>query len=174
MLSESAKDIAGYEGKYAITTDGRVYSHSRVDVRGKLRKGRWLKPRKHSGGYLQVSVCDEGIVKQLYVHRLVAAAFIDNPNSHPQVNHINGIKADNSVSNLEWVTPSQNLLHAHETGLKVPTKGWSGGLRHAKLTAEQVAEIRECKSMSQAEMARKYGVDPSQISNIINNKRWVI
>lgn len=113
MLSENAKDIAGYEGKYAITTDGRVYSHSRVDTRGKLRKGRWLKPREHGGGYLQVSLCDKGKVKQLYIHRLVAITFIDNPRSHPQVNHINGIKTDNNTSNLEWVTPSQNMLHAH-------------------------------------------------------------
>ncbi|ELH4364661.1 HNH endonuclease [Salmonella enterica] len=172
MLSENAKDIAGYEGKYAITTDGRVYSHSRVDTRGKLRKGRWLKPREHGGGYLQVSLCDKGKVKQRYIHRLVAITFIDNPRSHPQVNHINGIKTDNNTSNLEWVTPSQNMLHAHESGLQVAIKG--EGHYRAKLTTEQVSEIRSCKSMSRSDMARKYGVDPSQISNIINNKRWVI
>ncbi|MEW0227966.1 NUMOD4 domain-containing protein [Escherichia coli] len=51
MLSETAKDIAGYEGKYSVTTDGRVYSHSRVDARGRLQKGRWLKPVNHSDGY---------------------------------------------------------------------------------------------------------------------------
>lgn len=53
MLSETAKDIAGYEGKYSVTTDGRVYSHSRVDACGRLQKGRWLKPVNHSDGQTQ-------------------------------------------------------------------------------------------------------------------------
>ncbi|EGJ5878848.1 endodeoxyribonuclease [Salmonella enterica] len=172
MLSETAKDIAGYEGKYSVTTDGRVYSHSRVDACGRLQKGRWLKPVNHSDGYLYVNLRDKGTLKKHYIHRVVAAAFIDNPNSLPQVNHINGIKSDNRVDNLEWVTPSQNMLHAHESGLQVAIKG--EGHYRAKLTTEQVSEIRSCKSMSRSDMARKYGVDPSQISNIINNKRWVI
>lgn len=172
MLSETAKDIEGYEGKYAVTTDGRVYSHSRVDARGKLRKGRWLKPIEHDGGYLQEALCDKGKVKKHFIHRLVASAFIDNPNSLPEVNHINGIKSDNRVENLEWVTRSQNMVHASKSGLLISSKGE----RHyrAKLTTEQVSDIRACKSMSQADMAREYGVDPSTISAIVNNKIWII
>ncbi|EEH8832564.1 hypothetical protein FVC22_18080 [Salmonella enterica] len=81
MLSETAKDIAGYEGKYSVTTDGRVYSHSRVDACGRLQKGRWLKPVNHSDGYLYVNLRDKGTLKKHYIHRVVADAFIDNPNS---------------------------------------------------------------------------------------------
>ncbi|HCN5579784.1 TPA: HNH endonuclease [Escherichia coli] len=172
MLSETAKDIAGYEGKYSVTTDGRVYPHSRVDSRGRLQKGRWLKPVNHSDGYLYVNLRDKGALKKHYIHRLVAAAFIDNPNSLPQVNHINGIKSDNRVDNLEWVTGCQNMVHASKSGLLNPISGE----RHycAKLTTEQVKEIRACKSMSQREMARMYGVSKATIAGILNYKTWVI
>lgn len=102
----------------------------------------------------------------------MAAAFIDNPNSLPQVNHINGIKSDNRVDNLEWVTGCQNMVHASKSGLLNPISGE----RHycAKLTTEQVKEIRACKSMSQREMARMYGVSKATIAGILNNKTWII
>ncbi|MDK9365350.1 NUMOD4 motif-containing HNH endonuclease [Lelliottia wanjuensis] len=171
MLSESAKDIAGYEGKYAVTTDGRVYSHSRVDDGGKLRKGRWLKSNIDGYGYLQVSLYSQGVAKKHKVHRLVAEAFIGNPQLHPQINHINGIKTNNDVSNLEWVTVQQNILHAFANGL-MSSKGEKNG--RAKLTMEQVKEIRDSKSMTQAGIAKKYGVSPAIISLVVNNKIWII
>lgn len=171
MLSETAKDIAGYEGKYSVTTDGRVYSHSRVDAYGRLQKGRWLKPIVHSDGYMYVNLREKEKTKQLYIHRLVAITFIDNLDSLPQVNHINGIKSDNRVENLEWVTGSQNMVHASKSGFLNPISGE----RHycAKLSTEQVKEIRACKSMSQREMARMYGVSKATISGILNNKTWI-
>ncbi|MBY6247574.1 NUMOD4 domain-containing protein [Citrobacter werkmanii] len=171
MLSESAKDIAGYEGKYAVTTDGRVYSHSRVDDGGKLRKGRWLKSNVDGYGYLQVSLYSEGVAKKHKVHRLVAEAFISNPQLYSQVNHIDGIKANNDVSNLEWVTAQQNILHAFTNGL-MSANGSKNG--RAKLTMDQVKEIRDCKSMTQTGMAKKYGVSTATISCIVNNKAWII
>ncbi|AGQ74983.1 endodeoxyribonuclease [Salmonella enterica subsp. enterica serovar Lubbock] len=171
MLSESAKDIAGYEGKYAVTTDGRVYSHSRVDDGGKLRKGRWLKPNVDGYGYLQVSLYSEGVAKKHKVHRLVAETFIDNKKLCPQVNHKNGIKTDNNVSNLEWVTAQQNILHAFSNSL-MSSKGEKNG--RAKLTMDQVKEIRDCKSMTKTGIAKQYGVSTATISCIVNNKSWVI
>lgn len=171
MLSESAKDIAGYEGKYAITTDGRVYSHSRVDDAGRLRKGRWLKSNVDGYGYLQVSLFSEGVGKKHKVHRLVAEAFISNPQLCSQVNHISGIKTNNDVSNLEWVTAQQNILHAFTNGL-MSANGENNG--RSKLTMDQVKEIRACKSMTKISIAKKYGVSPSTISDIVNNKTWII
>lgn len=171
MLSESAKDIAGYEGKYAITTDGRVYSHSRVDDTGRLRKGRWLKSNVDGYGYLQVSLFSGGVGKKHKVHRLVAEAFISNPQLCSQVNHISGIKTNNDVSNLEWVTAQQNILHAFTNGL-MSANGENNG--RSKLTMDQVKEIRSCKSMTKTSIAKKYGVSPSTISDIVNNKTWII
>lgn len=76
-----------------------------------------LKPIVEKKGYLHVNLYKNGIRKSIKVHRLVAIAYIDNSNSYPQVNHINGIKDDNRVENLEWCNNSQNQIHAYNNGL---------------------------------------------------------
>ncbi|EOY8024275.1 HNH endonuclease [Salmonella enterica] len=86
------------------------------------------------------------------MHRLVAEAFIDNQKLCPQVNHKNGIKTDNNVSNLEWVTAQQNILHAFSNSLMSFTGEKNG---RAKLTMDQVKEIRDCKSMTKTSIAKK-------------------
>jgi hypothetical protein len=86
--------------------------------------GRVLKPFKSKSGYLNVYIySDEGKKKGFRVNRLVAISHIDNPNNKPQVNHIDGNKLNNTVKNLEWVTPKENMQHAHKTGLINPKKG---------------------------------------------------
>ena len=76
MLSENAKDIEGYEGLYAITNDGRVYSHSRVNLRGCLIKGRWLKHNHNVNGYKYVCLYKDGVKKNILIHKLVASHFV--------------------------------------------------------------------------------------------------
>ena len=97
------KDIKGYEGLYKVTDKGEVIS---------VRRGKMLKPQKKRKGYLFVILCNNKHRRRFYVHRLVAEAFIENPCSKEQVNHINGVKNDNRVSNLEWVTAKENIFHA--------------------------------------------------------------
>ena len=92
------KDVKGFEGLYQISSLGQVKS---------LRRNKILKPKKHRCGYLIVDLCNNG-EKTRYIHRLVAEAFIPNPNNLPQVNHIDENKKNNSVNNLEWCTPKYN------------------------------------------------------------------
>lgn len=109
MAISELKDIEGYEGIYKISKDGKVFS---------LYKNSYLIPQNHPGGYLLVGLCKNGKKNHRTTHRLVAKAFIDNPLNKKEVNHINGIKTDNRVENLEWVTRCENELHAYKIGLK--------------------------------------------------------
>lgn len=105
------KEIPGYPG-YSVTTDGRVWSHPKF--RGAIKhSGKWLTPHTIKGGYLRVrlSVHDR---KRVVVHRLVAMAFIPNPDNLPEVDHIDGNKANNDVSNLRWVSKQQNQKLMYE------------------------------------------------------------
>jgi hypothetical protein len=100
-----------YEG-YQASNEGRVKSFKR-------KQEKILTQRKHYKGYLQVHLRVHGTDITAKTHRLVAEAFIPNPNNLPQVNHINGDKTDNRVDNLEWCTQNENMKHAYENGLKV-------------------------------------------------------
>lgn len=104
-----ARPISNFEGLYSITQDGKVYSH----IRKKYLKG-WIMPK----GYRSVRLYKNEKPHSLMVHRLVATAWIDNPHKKQQVNHIDGDKTNNVVSNLEWCTASENIRHADKTGLR--------------------------------------------------------
>lgn len=98
---------------------------------------RKLKPRKDKYGYYHVHLHIKSFDKNPTVHRLVAKAFIPNPENKPQVNHINGDKGDNCVENLEWCTQSENVKHAYKTGLKRP----SGGETPSPIKCVETGEI---------------------------------
>ena len=107
------KDIEGYEGLYQVSNLGKVKS---LNYR-RSGKEKLLKPNIRKDGYLQVSLCKNKKVKKILIHRLVAMVFIpnDDPTNKTEVNHISEIKSDNSVWNLEWVTPKQNANHGTRT-----------------------------------------------------------
>ena len=106
--SEVWKDIAGYEGLYKVSDKGNVYSVERKDSRGNKCGGRTLKPRYDKDGYLRVTLYKDGKEKKKVIHRLVAEAFIHNPNKYPEVNHKDENKSNNELSNLEWCTRKYN------------------------------------------------------------------
>lgn len=163
------KDIDGFPN-YKISSTGSVYSvHS-----NKLMKLH-LRGTRADNKYLVVCVSKEGIQKNLSIHRLVAQAFIPNPENLPCVNHIDGNKFNNDVSNLEWCTYSENNYHAFRTGLKHIPSGVTNKL--CKLTYDDVVWIKNniilgSKEFGTRPIARKYGVDHTVIKDIFRDNKY--
>lgn len=166
LPDEIWRDIVDYGGKYQVSNFARVRSL----YRGKTRL---IKPDIIHTGYLRVTLYKDGKTKNHYVHVLVAQAFIPNPEGKRQVNHIDGNKTNNRVENLEWLTPSENIQHAFETGLS------KSGCEHgrAKFTAEQVREIRRDCVPGDPELgfkpfARKFNVTPKIIRDAFYRRSY--
>ena len=105
-MKEIWKDIKDYEGLYQVSNLGRVK---------RITTGRVLKPLKHANGYLMVKLSKNSIVYTKTTHRLVAEAFIPNPEHKSEINHIDENKTNNNVSNLEWMTRKENINHGTRT-----------------------------------------------------------
>ena len=160
------KDIKGYEGLYKIDDKGNVYS---CITNSSRRKG-IMKPQSKNG-YLTIGLYKDKKYKNYLIHRLVAQAFISNPNNLKEVNHIDGNKHNNRVQNLEWCTGSQNVKHSYEHGLH-PRLCGEKNVAH-KLTWKDVHEIRGIyKDVSCTELSKKYNVSASTIRDIKNNRIW--
>lgn len=100
--------IKGYEQEYSIDREGNVFG---------FKRGKYLSTRLNKG-YTVVGLCKNNRMKTHKIHRLIATQFIPNPDGKATVNHINGIKTDNRIENLEWATQQENDSHAHKNGLK--------------------------------------------------------
>lgn len=103
------KDIPNYEGLYKVSNMGEIFG---------FKRNRKLTPCNGKDGYKILKLCKSGNVKTVYIHRVVASAFLGETKGNMQVNHMNGIKTDNRASNLEYCTLHQNLLHSYKMGLK--------------------------------------------------------
>lgn len=161
MEEEIWKDVVGFEELYQVSSLGRIKSF-------KKKNEKILKPYLDKNGYTNIGFCRKTRSKRYLLHRIVAIAFIPNPDNLPQVNHKDGNKQNNAKNNLEWSTPSENTQHSYDTGLKP-----KGSKHHnAKLTENQVLEIRESKSLHR-DLAEKYKVSSGLISNIKNRKKWI-
>lgn len=115
-MIEKWKDIAGYEGIYEVSNLGRIKTVARVDRAGKPVPER-IRSNVEVHGYLYCELWKDNHSKRFAVHRLVASAFIPNPEGKPEVNHIDGNKKNNVISNLEWCTYSENAYHAFKNNL---------------------------------------------------------
>jgi len=167
--------IKDYEGIYQVSNLGRIRSLDRTlpTARGRNQTffGRILRPNIHNDGYHARSLQKCGKITIKLVHRIVAAAFIGEPSDGMEVNHKNGDKSDNSIDNLEYLTPSQNCIHAHRTGLRVSPKGSES--RNSILTENDVTEIVSLfgkKTMK--DIAKQFGVHDTTVNCIAKGKTW--
>jgi uncharacterized protein YerC len=131
LQKEIWKDIPGFEGKYQVSNLGRVKSFVYRRNKTTIRK------LPISNNYYRLLLCKNGKYESFYIHRLIADAFIPNPKNKKYVNHKDGNKLNNDISNLEWVTSAENSHHAWATGLN--TKIYS----HSKQDAQKVLVLRK-------------------------------
>ena len=151
---ETFVEIEGFE-KYEVSNLGKVRN---------IKSGRVLKTSLNNNGYLRLFLCKNNKRKHLYLHRIIATAFIDNPDEKPCVNHIDENKLNNDLSNLEWCTVRENAIHGTRTK------------RVAEKLSQKVIQLdlndnilNVFKSMRQAE--RETGIDATSISACCNGKR---
>ena len=157
------KEITGYEGLYSITKDGRVWSHY---------SDGFIKTRLNDWGYKMARLYKNKKVKTLCIHKLLGTVFIDNPENKPQINHKNGIKTDNRIENLEWVTRSENVKHSYDIGLQGCNHGEYSG--KAKLEESQVIEIKQMLRNNETlkSISKRFGVSIGAISHIKHERTW--
>ena len=161
--------------RYLISNKGRIKILSTLEDKKVFVK---------DDGYIATTL-GNGKQSYKYVHRLVAEAFIKNKHNKPQVNHINGIKGDNRAENLEWMTPSENIRHAIDTGLlkykkkeeSIKKSKHSKGedVNGSKLNAEKVIEIRvlwESGDYKKVQLAKMFNVNESTIRDVITRRQW--
>ena len=144
------KDIKGYEGKYAVTSCGKVWRYI---------SEKFLSPRITKCGYCEVQLCNNGRSKQFRIHRLVAETYIDNPENKPEVNHKDENKLNNCINNLEWSTPKENVNY---------------GTRSQRVSQKKSKSIY-CKELNQTfssmtEAQKQTGVNRGLISRCCNGK----
>ena len=158
---EEWRDIKGFEGRYQASALGRIRS---------LRSLKIIKPCNASRGYVLVTLYFDGGRKSVNVHRLIAAAFLPNPDNLPSVNHKDLDKKNNVSSNLEWVTAKENSLHASARGaMAVGARNWN-----TKLSTDQVLQIRSMLKAGHTKtfIGEVHGVHRTTVLNIAKGKVW--
>lgn len=173
-MQEAWRDIEGYGGFYQISNLGRVKSRGKQCAVSEKRDIIRATSLTHDG-YVKVRLLHRGMDKTARVHRLVAEAFLPNPENKPTVNHIDGNKQNNAADNLEWADRTEQMAHAYALGLKAPLCG--SAQPNAKLTDEQVRDIRDLyvpydKCRGTVALSKKYGVSNRVIGLIVRGMSY--
>jgi hypothetical protein len=171
VTGETWRPVVGWENHYSVSDHGRV---RREQPGPHTYVGRLLRPSRTKRGYLAVRLCCPGSVEEKrvspYVHRLVLAAFRGTCPEGYEANHIDADRANNDLSNLEYVTKSQNTRHMYVLGRRC-LRGENGPNAH--LTTAAARTIRRLRGVVLGkDLAARFGVSPSQVSNIQLGRAW--
>lgn len=159
-MEEVWKDVVGYEGIYKISNHGRLKSFHHN------KSGRVMANRQNRRGYLIIDLSKNGVVHTTTLHRLVANAFIPNPENKPEVNHIDTNKANNCVDNLEWVTSKENMEHAALNGLLSYQKEICVSVAQYSLAGDFIKKF-DCI----ADVEKETGISHRKISDCLHGRR---
>ncbi|MEB5649029.1 NUMOD4 motif-containing HNH endonuclease [Mammaliicoccus sciuri] len=187
-MKEIWKDVPGYEGYYQASNLGRIKSLERkveyINQEDRILKEKIMKLNPTSRGYIRISLCKKGRSRSHFVHRLIVSAFIGESNL--QVNHIDGVKTNNNIENLEYVTPQENVSHAVRIGLiknsskineKLIIKDYKNGFRLRQLekkykTSHQdirkVLKANDIEIESKGIRRRRYEIDELVLKQLID------
>lgn len=177
-MIEEWRDVIGYESRYEVSSIGRVRSKSYLK-HGRNRYGdisyftmpKIIATPLNNDGYSSMCLSMLGVRTTAVVHRLVAQAFIPNPDNLPQVNHIDSNRANNRVENLEWVTNQQNVQHSYDSG-----SNSNKGEKHPRkvLTDDIVRQIREMwrHGLSVINIGKSLGFNRSTVSKVVHGDNW--
>lgn len=168
-------DIKWYEWLYSIYRDGRVWSYPREWIKwsGSCKNGRFLKKWMSSSWYFSVALCKNWIPISHLIHRLLLEHFVENPENKEEVNHINWIRTDNRVENLEWCTSKENSQHSYHVLKRKPSHLWRfWGLHHRSKKVLQVDKLwNNVKTFwSTYEAQRETGYSQSGVSACARGK----
>ena len=169
-MMEIWKPIKNYENLYEISNLGRIRKIGGKNQFGNYKVDKMITPYKNEKGYLRVGLSKNNQRKVIKLHRLVAEAYIPNPDNLPEINHKDGNKLHNCVDNLEWCTHKQNIKHSWENNLskaKYSKENFSS--KKVKQYDKDLNFIKEWNCMSDVE--RELGISTSHISQVCNGKR---
>jgi hypothetical protein len=158
---------------YLIRPNADVWSIERIDRFGRPKGGRYLKPKLTKYGYHELCMIDKnGKARTVKAHRIVAMAFIENPENKSQVNHIDGNKINNHAKNLEWVTPQENIDHGIKIGLIKNKHEMNPTSKLTKIKADDILFLYHSGAYSQRILGKMFGVSQRTIYDIIHGLKW--
>lgn len=176
LISSDKAEILGFDFPYIVTSDGTIISQARYNNKNLI-----MKPQKAKDGYLNIGLIKDGRSTAHRVHRIVACAFLTNPENKPYVNHIDGDKTNNNVNNLEWCTQKENaahsinVLHKWSSSPKQSKATQDLGLSHRKLTMDDAREIRKIYAsgeMGSYRLSKRFGINKKSVLDIIHYRSY--
>lgn len=182
-MQEIWKDIKDFEGMYQVSNLGRVRSVDRFDSMGRLHKSNIKAMRDNGNGYKTVQMYKDNKPKIGYVHRLVATAFIENPDNKPEVHHIDSDRSNNKLENLQWVTSKENNNFPEHIKSMNKNPNWLKNSKSAMAKAREKAMVVNSyrtkfirggislEFSSLAEGARQLGLDRGCCTRVANGKQ---